>query len=82
MESPLHQVGFLDVTAEGVEPMAEGTSPARVDSDLICVCAWCRRVRDDEAGEWVSIETYLSHGARGALVSHGICPTCQAGVGG
>lgn len=38
------------------------------------VCAWCKKIRDDE-GYWKSLEEYLTSRA-GARVSHGICPSC------
>lgn len=48
---------------------------------LLPVCAWCRRIRDDDtqAGvpEWKSLEQYLDDHATGH-VTHGICPSCAA----
>ena len=42
---------------------------------LIPMCAWCKKVRDDD-GFWGSVEQYiLSHSD--ALVTHGICPECR-----
>jgi hypothetical protein len=38
------------------------------------VCAWCRKIRDDE-GYWDQLETYLQKNSD-AKVSHGICPCC------
>jgi hypothetical protein len=47
-------------------------------SGLLPICAWCKRIRDDE-GEWESIETYISdHSA--ADFTHGICPDCAQRV--
>ena len=42
--------------------------------DLLPVCAWCRKVRDDH-GLWQGVEGYLQ--AKGARLTHGICPRCQ-----
>lgn len=42
--------------------------------DLLPVCAWCRKVRDDQ-GLWQGVEGYLQ--AKGAKLTHGICPKCQ-----
>jgi PAS domain S-box-containing protein len=42
---------------------------------LLPICSWCERIQD-EAGEWNTVEDYLSRGAR-TKVSHGICPDCQ-----
>jgi len=43
---------------------------------LIPVCAWCRRVRDDE-GYWDTLEAYLSRRLSTAY-THGICESCAA----
>ncbi len=49
---------------------------AEVDrlQDLLPVCAWCRKVRGDQ-GLWQGVESYLQ--AKGARLTHGICPQCQ-----
>jgi hypothetical protein len=41
---------------------------------LLCICAWCKRIRD-EADAWESMETYVESRTH-ALFSHGICPDC------
>ena len=41
---------------------------------FIPVCAWCRKIRNDE-GFWQNLEEYLQ-AQSGNLVSHGICPDC------
>ena len=46
---------------------------------LLPICAWCRRVRDDE-GYWRELEHYLEQNA-GARISHGICPDCAGRMG-
>jgi hypothetical protein len=38
------------------------------------ICAWCKRIRDDE-GYWQKVETYF-HEHTGADFTHGICPEC------
>ncbi len=42
---------------------------------LLPVCAWCRKVRDDQ-GLWQGVEAYLQ--GQGAKLTHGICPECQS----
>ena len=42
--------------------------------ELIPICAWCKRVRDDE-DYWQSIEEYV-HVHTGSDFTHGICPHC------
>jgi GAF domain-containing protein len=41
---------------------------------LLPICAWCKRIRDDE-GYWSQVEAYF-HKATGADFTHGICPEC------
>ncbi len=48
--------------------------------NLVPVCAWCRKIRNDEGG-WETIEQYIQeHG--GSKVSHGICPDCVSKISG
>lgn len=42
---------------------------------LLPICAWCKKVRDDE-GLWRQIETYIREHSEAAF-SHGICPECN-----
>jgi len=41
---------------------------------LLPVCAWCKRVRDDE-GYWQEVAAFLQAKGR-RRVTHGICPEC------
>ena len=56
----------LDLTLKNVKEL-EGLLP---------VCAWCKKVRDDE-GYWQELEAYLQTRTK-AAISHGICPACAA----
>jgi len=40
------------------------------------VCAWCKKLRDDQ-GYWQLLEEFLARRA-GVTVTHGICPDCRA----
>lgn len=42
--------------------------------DLIPICMYCKKIRDD-SDYWQSIENYI-HAATGSDFSHGICPDC------
>ncbi len=42
---------------------------------LLPICAWCKRIRDDE-GYWKQVEAYI-HESTGADLTHGICPQCS-----
>jgi hypothetical protein len=45
---------------------------------LLPVCAWCKKVREDE-NYWLSVEEYIVRHTD-ARFSHGICPECSARV--
>ncbi len=45
---------------------------------LLPVCAWCKKVREDEH-YWLSVEAYIERHTD-ARFSHGICPECSARV--
>lgn len=49
---------------------------ARIETleGLIPICAWCKKVRDDQ-GFWQQIENYISEHST-AVFSHGMCPDC------
>ena len=42
---------------------------------LLPICAWCKRIRDDD-GYWQQVEAYV-HKHLGADFTHGICPECM-----
>lgn len=42
---------------------------------LLPVCAWCRKVKDDD-GYWLQFEEYVK-GHSKAEFTHGICPDCR-----
>ncbi len=41
---------------------------------LLPVCAWCKRIRDDQ-GYWSQVDAYLAQHT-GIGITHGICPDC------
>lgn len=45
--------------------------------DLLPMCAWCRKIRDDEQ-LWLGLEEYFSRHSN-TRFSHGICPDCAKG---
>jgi len=61
-----------DLTRKLEQALAE----AKVLRGLIPICAWCRKIRNDE-GFWLSVEAYLEKAAD-VVCSHGICPECHA----
>ena len=56
------------------ERILEYTTQIRQLKELIPICMYCKRVRDD-TDYWDQVETYI-HMHTGSQVSHGICPDC------
>jgi PAS domain S-box-containing protein len=44
-------------------------------SGLLPICAWCKKVRDDQ-GYWNAIESYISDHSE-AQFTHSVCPDCR-----
>lgn len=51
---------------------------ARMLRSILAMCAWCRRIREDDEG-WVAIEDYMTR-HKATDLTHGICPECSARV--
>lgn len=60
--------------AQQVLSLQEALDQVRQLKELLPICAWCKRIRDDE-DYWHSIEEYL-HVHTGTDFTHGICPHC------
>ncbi len=54
--------------------MAEALGHVKTLHGLLPICAWCKRVRDDQ-GYWKQVETYIREHTD-ADFTHGICPEC------
>jgi K+-sensing histidine kinase KdpD len=54
--------------------LQEALAEVKQLSGLLPICAWCKRIRDDE-GNWQQIETYITVHSE-ADFTHGICPDC------
>ncbi|HVM50015.1 MAG TPA: GAF domain-containing protein [Candidatus Acidoferrum sp.] len=54
--------------------MAEALDRVKTLHGLLPICAWCKRIRDDQ-GYWSQVEAYI-HQHTGADFTHGICPEC------
>lgn len=50
------------------------TTEIRMLKELLPICMYCKRVRDDQ-DYWQQVETYI-HECTGTNFSHGICPDC------
>ena len=56
------------------ERILDFTSQIRALKELLPICMYCKRVRDD-SNYWDQVENYI-HEHTGSNFSHGICPTC------
>jgi GAF domain-containing protein len=54
--------------------LAEALEKVKALHGLLPICAWCKRIRDDQ-GYWSQVESYI-HAHTGADFTHGICPDC------
>ena len=58
--------------------LADALEHVKTLRGLLPMCAWCKRIRDDD-GYWSQVEAYI--GAHtGAEFTHGICPDCMEKV--
>ncbi len=69
-ERKAHEAEREQLLAELQEALAN----VRTLSGLLPVCAWCRKIRDDD-GYWSDLEAFV-HAHSDARFSHGICPDC------
>jgi hypothetical protein len=54
--------------------VADALAQVKVLSGMLPICAWCKKIRDDE-GAWHPLEAYVSERSQ-AEFSHGMCPDC------
>jgi hypothetical protein len=52
----------------------EALADIKVLRGLIPICAWCKKIRDDQ-GYWSQIEVYVAEHSQ-ATFTHGLCPDC------
>ena len=62
-----------DLVARNAE-LNHALAEVRQLSGLLPICAWCKKIRDDQ-GYWQQIESYIQVHSE-AQFSHGICPEC------
>lgn len=54
--------------------LSEALESVQTLKGMLPLCAWCRKIRDDQ-GYWTQLESYVtSHSS--AEFTHGICPAC------
>ena len=54
------------------------TAEIRQLKDLIPICSYCRKMRNDD-NYWQLVETYIGE-QTGSRFTHSICPTCSAAL--
>jgi signal transduction histidine kinase len=54
--------------------LQESLAKIKTLSGLLPICAWCKKIRDDE-GYWKDVEQYISEHTKAEL-THSICPEC------
>ncbi|MDF1503287.1 PAS domain S-box protein [Roseisolibacter sp. H3M3-2] len=64
-----------EVERDGLlEELRTALAEVRTLRELLAICSYCRRIRDDE-GRWDSVENYISRHTD-TRFTHGICPSC------
>ena len=74
MQSLTRQVMVLLEFRRVSRHMAEALERVTTLKGLLPICAWCKRIRDDQ-GYWDQVEHYM-HRETGVDFTHGICPEC------
>ena len=57
-----------------IHDLQEALTKVKTLSGLLPICAWCKKVRDDQ-GYWSQIEVYIEQHSE-AEFTHGVCPEC------
>jgi CheY-like chemotaxis protein len=67
-----------DLLAERTRELEAALAEVKQLSGLLPICAWCKKVRDDQ-GYWKQIEVYIRDHSH-AEFTHGVCPECMKGL--
>lgn len=59
-----------------VAELQTALAEVRMLQDILPICSYCRKIRDDE-NFWHTVEVYISRHTA-TRFSHGICPSCMA----
>jgi len=71
----LHNKAMAAAREAAVREREHALEEIKILSGLLPICAWCKKVRDDQ-GYWTQIEAYITSRSQ-ATFSHGICPECK-----
>ena len=58
-----------------IRELQEALAKVKTLSGLVPICAWCKKVRDDQ-GFWRQVEVYVQNHSD-AIFTHGACPECM-----
>ena len=59
-----------------IHELQEALAKVKTLSGLVPICAWCKKIRDDQ-GFWRQVEVFVqSHSD--AVFTHGVCPECRS----
>lgn len=61
-----------------ISELQEALASVKTLKGLLPICAWCKKIRDDE-GYWNKLEAYIGRHSEVSF-SHGICPDCAQKV--
>jgi hypothetical protein len=67
-------IGLEQRVRDRTRQLEESLAQVKHLRGLLPICAWCKKVRDDE-DYWHSVEDYISQRTE-AQFTHGICPDC------
>lgn len=59
-----------------VQELQEALAEVKTLREILPICSWCRKIRDDE-NYWHTVEGYISTHTS-TRFSHSICPSCMA----
>jgi hypothetical protein len=68
------QAAVEELNAALERRVEEALADIKVLRGLIPICAWCKKIRDDQ-GYWNQIEVYVAEHSS-ATFTHGLCPDC------
>jgi hypothetical protein len=57
-----------------IDELQKAMARVKMLSGLLPICAWCKKIRDDE-GYWQQMEIYIRDHSE-ADFTHGLCPDC------
>jgi hypothetical protein len=74
----LRRKGADEARRKAAQALAEAQATVRVLSGLLPICAWCKKIRNDD-GTWQQLEVYIRSHSQ-AEFTHGACEECSAHV--